>query len=131
MKPEEDAVRAGLPGEPEQDGLAAERFFADSGPAALGAQFGEGQALASAPDAGGVIEGDLLFGGHGFAALLGSEGGDGHARIFLQIYFLEFPSLSGAQAVAGFVFEQQHVILGREDADATIVVRVAVFIVDG
>ena len=48
-----------------------------------------------------------------------------------DLHFLEFPDESYALAVAGFVFEQEDVILGGEDASAAVVVGVRFFAIDG
>ena len=124
MQAEEDAVGAGLPGEAEVERLTIERLLA------FGDEVGDRQGFAATPDAGGGVEGQFLFGGLTIAALLGLERGDDGRGRLLEVEAFEFPGQAHALAVAGLVLEQEHVVLGGEDADAAVMVGVAILVVD-
>ena len=117
-KPGEHTARRGLPGDPEQDGLAIERLlFHWQGSAPSAIRSSDPEEFAAAPDAGGGVE------GHCFLARLAISGfprfaaGDDHPLVVPDIHLLQLPDLSFAQAVAGLVFETQGVVLGGEDAE--------------
>ena len=124
VKAGEDAIGGGLPSDAELDRLVAEGFFAIGGPGAFGDEFLNAEAFTATPDASGGIEGQFFFGGFGVAAFLWLKGGDDHACVAFDLHFLELPDESFALAVAGFVFEEKHMILGGEDACTAIMIGV-------
>jgi hypothetical protein len=99
-------------------------FFPSAGQAPSAMSSSMLRLFTSAPDAGGGIEGQLFFPGLAVSALLGRACGDDHAFVVLDLHFLELPDEPFALAVAGFVFEQEDVVLGGGDAGAAVVVRV-------
>jgi hypothetical protein len=129
VKAGEDAVGRGFPGDAEQHGLASEGFFPFRRPGAFGDEFLDAEAFASAPDAGGGIEGQLFL-GLWRRRLASVRGGDDHAFVVFDLHFLELPDQPFALTVAGLVFEQEDVVLGGGDAGATVVVRVLLLAID-
>ena len=95
--------------------LAIEGLFTVGEPDPLVDQISNTQAFTATPDAGGVVECQLLFGGLGVASLLRFKGGKNHSRTLLKIHFLEFPSIARAQAVAWLVFKEDIKLAGSID----------------
>ena len=112
VEPNEHAARRGMPGESEQDGLAFERFLPAGRPDAIGDQVCEPEAFATAPDSCGGIEGHRLFAPLVVSAFLWFEAGNDRALGFLEVQFLQFPDFALTQAEAGFVLEEEDVVLG-------------------
>ena len=77
MLSEEDPIRARFPGQPQLDLLIVQDFFGSSAPRPLGDQVGDAQSLVSAPDPGGMIDRQFLFGA------LGVEAGDDDTEVRL------------------------------------------------
>lgn len=124
LEPGEHTARRRLLGDPEQDGLAIERLLFTGGQCALGDQVSDPEEFAAAPDAGGGVEGHCFLARLAISAFPRFAAGDDHPLVVPDIHLLQLPDLSFAKAVAGLIFETQGVVLGGEDASATIVVRV-------
>ena len=126
----EHAAGRGFPGDAEHDGLAAESLFPFGGPGAIFDQVLDAQAFATSPDAGGRIEGECFFGGLSVSALFPFTAGDDRSLVVADLHLFELPRHALALAMARLVFEEEHMILGGEDADTTTVVRVIVLAVN-
>ena len=124
MEAGEHAVGRGLPGDSEQDGLTIEGFLSAGGPDAFVDEVTHSETLATAPDSSGAVEGHRFLASLAVFAFLRFAAGDDHALIVLQFQLLQFPNFPLAKAVAGLVFQEEHVVLGGEDSCASIVVRI-------
>ena len=128
MKASEHAVWRWLPGDPEQDGLPIESFLSTGRPDALVDEIRNTEPLAATPDTGGGVEGYLLLTGLVVFAFLQVATGDDHPLVVLEVHFLQLPDFTLALAMTGFVFKEEHMILGGKDSRATVA-RVFLFIV--
>lgn len=109
--------------------MAVERFFSAGRPDALSDQVRNTEPLAAAPDTGGGVEGHRFLADLVVSAFLQFATGDHHPLVVLEIHFLQLPNFALALAVAGFVFKEEHMILGGKDSRATVA-RVFLFIVN-
>jgi hypothetical protein len=83
---------------------------------ALGDQVLDAEAFATAPDAGGGIEGQRFVARLLVGSLLGFATGEDRSFVVFDLQFLELPDEAFAQAVAGLVFEQQNVVFSGRGA---------------
>ena len=85
--------------------------------------------IPSAATSARVIKAQLLFDGLFGTTLLGLKRGEHDALVLVEIGFLELPGQAHPLAVADLIFDEQGVVLGREDADTTVVVRIGIPII--
>ena len=106
-------VSVGFPGDAQIDLLSVEGFLTVGRPDAFGDQVREPELLATAPESGRRIEAHRKFGFFAFSACLRLPMGREQAfRAAFHCHVLQFPDFTLAEAEAGFVFQQERMVLG-------------------